>query len=349
MKSLRWFLALAAVALVGGVAQAQNTKPAAASFSVLSAMETDKAQAEAKAWLTQAGKTDAATLQKFEAIWKQTNRTVLDRLAETFALGNADAAKLIADARNLAAPAPTAVPDLFKNEKLSPFFRSNLAVAYANLLTHRRVFEEALDVLKTTKASQVADPGAYLFCKAICEHGLLQKEEAKGTIDRLLADVPDVQERYKTVGVLMLLDMEMWKSKDLGAVARLMENSERMLKLARAGDKTKGVQKEIIYRLDELIKEMEKQAKDKDAMTATARPTRTAAPAPTAASPAAGAVKSPATSLATRAGPTRPARCRRASSPRTVARARLIWSSCARRWSSGATCRPTNASRSSSS
>jgi len=262
-----WIAGLAATAvLLSGTARApaQQNKTPVVSFGALSIAEAEKVQADAKAWLQEAGKTDAATMQKFEAIWKQTNRTVLDRLGETFALGNADAAKLIADARNPNAAAPTAVPDVLKNEKLSPFFRNNLAVIYANLWTHRRVFEQSLEALKITKAEKVADPGVYLFCKAVCEHGLLLKTDATGTIDRLLGDVVDVQERYKTVGVLILLDMETWKSKDLGAVARLMDNSQRMLELARGGPNTQKVQKEIIYRLDELIKEMEKQAKDQE-------------------------------------------------------------------------------------
>ncbi len=266
MKLIRFGLPalVAAALLAGGVGNSLAQKKTANSLQILTSVEVDKAQAQAEAWLKSVGKTDAATMQKFQAIWKQSGRTVIDRLAETFALGNADAAKLLADAANPAAPAPTAVPELLSNKDASPFFKSNMALAYARLLTQRRVFEEALAILNTTKAEQVADPAAYLFHKAICQHGLLQQDEARQTIDQMLADVVDVPERYKTVSILILLDMETWKSKDLGAVARLMDNSARMLDLARGGPKTKEVQKEIIHRLDELIKEMENKQKDDD-------------------------------------------------------------------------------------
>jgi len=262
MKLLRIGLPalIAAALLAGGAGQGlAQKKTAIGSFGALSAAEADKAQSQAQAWLKSVGKYDET---KFNAIWKKTNRTVLDRLAETFTLGDATAAKLLADGVNPQVPAPTAIHPIFSDKDASPFFKNNLALAYARQLTNRRVFEQALEVLNTTKAQSVVDPGSYLFHKAVCQHGLLQQEEAKETIDQMLADVIDIPERYKTVGVLILLDMETWKSKDLGAVARLMDNSGRMLDLARAGNKTQTVQKEIIHRLDELIKEMENKAKD---------------------------------------------------------------------------------------
>jgi hypothetical protein len=55
--------------------------------------------------------------------------------------------------------------------------------------------------------------------------------------------------------------MVTWKTKDLGAIARKMENIERRLDLARGGPQTQKLQKEVIARLDELIKELENKAK----------------------------------------------------------------------------------------
>jgi hypothetical protein len=267
MKLIRFAVPalIAAALLAGGAGKGLAQKKAnVPSFGALSAVEADKAQAEAKAWLKSVGKDDAATLQKFDAIWKQSGRSVLDRLADTFALGDATAAKLLADAANPKAAAPMEVPAIFTDKNASAFFKSNLALAYARQLAQRRVFEQALGVLDTTKAGAVVDPSSYLFHRAVCQHGLLHKEDASQTVDQMISDVIDIPDRYKTVGVLILLDMETWKSKDLGAVARLMDNSGRMLDLARGGPNTQKVQKEIIHRLDELIKELENKAKDQD-------------------------------------------------------------------------------------
>jgi hypothetical protein len=59
----------------------------------------------------------------------------------------------------------------------------------------------------------------------------------------------------------MVVDMANWQDKDLGSIARKMDNVERRLDLSRGGPKTQKIQKEIVARLDELIKERENQGK----------------------------------------------------------------------------------------
>ncbi len=77
----------------------------------------------------------------------------------------------------------------------------------------------------------------------------------------MIYDAVDSPERYKTVGALMLLDMQTWKAKDLGAVGRIMNNIERRLDLVHGGPVTRELQKQAVLRLDELIKELENKAK----------------------------------------------------------------------------------------
>jgi hypothetical protein len=263
MTMRRWF-----AVLVGAALCVQGTQTVlgadgkqAARFASLEAQAPEAARAQALAWLKNAGG-DAAKLRRAEAIWRQEDRTVLDRLADTFALGNADAARLLTAARNPLSVAPTAVPALLRDAKQPEFFRANLALAYARALSNRRVHEEALQALALFNPEQVIDPAGYLFHRAVCEHALLLKKEAGTTVTRLLTQAIDSPERYRTVAALMLLDMQAWKDKDLGAVARKMGNIERRLELARGGPHTQKLQKEVIARLDELIKELENKAKN---------------------------------------------------------------------------------------
>jgi hypothetical protein len=255
--------ALGLCALLLGGRQAvlgdDKTKKDATTFTVLEGVARDAAQSQALTWLKQAGNADMK--ERFEAIWKNADRSTLDCLADTFGLANGDAAKLMSEARDPLAPAPTAVPALFSDKKHSDFFRANLSLAYARALSNRRVHEEALEVLKTTDPTKVADPAAYLFHRAVCEHALLKKDQAERSIDRLLQDALDAPERYKTVAALIMLDMRTWKSKDLAEVARKMDNVERRLELARGGPVTQAMQKDIVLRLDELIKKLENKAK----------------------------------------------------------------------------------------
>jgi hypothetical protein len=254
---------IAALLLVGGAVRAQdNKKPVA--FSALEAITAADAQKKVGAWLKEVGKSDAATEAKLKAIWKDDQRTILDRMADSLALGDATAAKLMAEARDPFAPAPIVLPEVFKNEKTSAFYRANLALIYARSLTNRRVYEEALDTLKLFRAEQVADPAAYLFHRAVCEHALQQKPEAQKTILRLLEEGASISpDRYKTVATLMLVDMHTWKDKDLGDIARKMDNIERRLEIARGGPETRRQQREVLNRLDEMIKKLENADKNK--------------------------------------------------------------------------------------
>jgi hypothetical protein len=261
MNPIRSLLALAVLMAAGSHGIAQNAK-SPANFGTLDPASAESVQTKARAWLNETGKIDPESVARFEAIWKQADRSVLDRLVDTFTLGNAAAARLMAEARDPLAPAPTDVPELLKNAKQSAFFRANLGLAYARALNNCRVHEEALAVLKQVKAEQVVDPAAYLFHRAISEYSLLEKDEANRSIRRLLDEAASfAPERFKAVALLMQLDMLAWKSKDLDDIARKMKDVERRLDLARGGPVTQEKQREILARLDEVIKKLENQQK----------------------------------------------------------------------------------------
>src|SRR5262245_30708666 len=212
-----WLTALGLTILVMGMAQAAPEERQAPAFGTLESMAPEAARAQAEAWLKEVGKTDADTMTTFRTIWSQDERPVLDRLADTFSLGDARAAKLLSEARNPVSPAPTEVPEVLRDEKAPAFFRANLALAYARALSGRHVHDEAVATLQQFRPEQVVAPATYLFTRAVCEHATLQKAEASRTINRLLEEGVGSPERYRTVGLLMLLDMQTWKDKDLGS------------------------------------------------------------------------------------------------------------------------------------
>jgi hypothetical protein len=253
------------ICLLGGsgTALAGDVKPnkETPTFGALRPLAADVARTQSLIWLKSVGKTDVASLKAFDAIWAQSHRSVLDRVADTLCLGDPAAAKLLTSARDAATPAPQETPALLKDPKQSVYYRSNLGLAYAVALSHRRVFEEALETLKLVKPESVVDPAAYLFHRAVAEHSMTLKDDATRSIIRLLDDAADVPERYKTVAVLMAFDMQAWREKDLSDIARKMDNIERRLELARGGPKTQKIQKDVVARLDEIIKQIENQAK----------------------------------------------------------------------------------------
>jgi hypothetical protein len=256
--------AVAALLLWGsGAASADaGKKPARedSSFGSLKAPDPLEVRKQADAWLASVGKTDAATLARVKAAWTA-DRPLLDKVSAVLALGDAAAARLLDEAHDADAPAPTAVPALLKDAKKPAFYRNNLALAYAKALTTRKVYEEALDTFALLRPEDVVDPSAFFFHKAVCEHALMLKDNADSSIDRLLVDVTDAPERYRMVAALMHFDMLTWQDKDLGWIARKMDNIQRRLDLKRGGKNTQKQQKEVLVRLDEMIKEIENKRK----------------------------------------------------------------------------------------
>jgi hypothetical protein len=265
VKLSRWFsVAALALLLVGGVrVQAEPEKKPLKdlpSFSLLRAPAPDVARGQAQAWLKGAAKNDAATQKAFDELWAS-DRPLLDKVAGTFALGEPAVAKLLQEARDPDTPAPTSVPNLIKDQKLSSFFRANLGLAYAKALTGRKVYDEALEAFKSIKGEDVVDPAAYFFHRAVTEHALMMRNEADDSIDRLLLDVADAPARYRMVGVLMHYDMATWQDKDLDWIARKMGVIKDRLDLTRGGPKTRAMQREVLVKLDEKIKELENRMK----------------------------------------------------------------------------------------
>jgi hypothetical protein len=240
-------------------AGAADTK-AEFTFGALRAATPEVAKAQAEAWLKKVGKFDQAA---FDKIWADQDASVLDRTLAGLELGNADAKTILASANVADVDAPKDVPAILKDTKQDTYLRANLTLGFARGLTNGRVYEESLAALSTIKAEETVDPAAYYFHRAVAEHALIKKDDAMRSIVRLIDDVSDAPDRYKMLATIMFLDMGNWKKdeKDLANIRRLMDNSERRLGQARAGKITQDIQKKIVFRLDELIKEKEQQAK----------------------------------------------------------------------------------------
>lgn len=261
MNCKRWFSVAALTLLLAGTSRVQadaEKKPTKElpSFSLLRAPAPETVRSQAMDWLKGVGKTDAATLKSFEQLWSG-DRPLLDKVAGTLTLGNPAAAKLLQEARDSDGSAPTSVPNLIKDQKLPVFFRANLGLAYAKALANRKVYDEALEAFKSIRGEDVVDPASYFFHRAVTEHALMMRTEADDSIDRLLLDVMDAPVRYRMVGVLMHYDMAAWQDKDLDWIARKMGVIKDRLDLTRGGPKTRAMQREVLVKLDEMIKELE--------------------------------------------------------------------------------------------
>jgi hypothetical protein len=266
---IRKWLAAAAVSVgsVGFAGPALSAEPAPASskkpafgFSTMKAATVEAAKAKTEAWLKAAGKFDQ---KAFDAVWAADGRTVLDRTADALAIGNTEVQALLANVRNPNALAPAELPGALTNEKESAFFRANVALAFAKAAANKKAYEEAIEALRGVNPEEAVDPATYFFFKAVSEHATMKKDAATGSIVKLLDEVADTPARYTMVATLMFFDMQNWSPdpKDLANIEKLMDNSGRRLDIAKGGEKTQDIQKKIVFRLDELIKQIENQQK----------------------------------------------------------------------------------------
>ncbi len=246
-------------------APADPAAPAAPAPPVLVAPPSaETVRGKITAWLAQRGTTDAGLVEKIAQLWtlgdeQRTPEELFELAIATLSEVDADT-KAFVDACGLTAP-PLLPPEpkLLERVTEGPFYTANLGLFYAKYLVHRQMFDEALALLETLPATEVVDPAALLFSKAVCQHHLLQKAPGLATIEQLLKNTTGVPMRYATLASLMQYDLESLQDKSLDEVAKRMFDVERRLKLARTGEKVQKREEEVITTLDEIIKKIEEQ------------------------------------------------------------------------------------------
>lgn len=235
-----------------------------AAGEVFAPMKVEEAKSQVLAWAASQPNVPEEQQRELAALWAAGPSTeeadrLLDLVVRSFAVVDADAAKLLA-ACNSSSPGLLPPEGAFLRQVgRDPFFVANLSLFYGRFLVERRMFDEALDQLNAVDAHRVVDPASLFFFKAVAAQGTLDVKAALESLETLLKNVERVPVRYSATATLMEADLKGLEEKSLGEIARLMSDSERRLDLGRAGEKVQGVQERIISELDEIIKKIEQQ------------------------------------------------------------------------------------------
>lgn len=248
-------------ALLGAAAAAAESKSGG---MLLAPPTAEVARAKTAEWITLRGVVDPALLSQIDKLWKfdesPTAETVLERVVQSFSIADPETQLFVSQ---LGLPQTSLIPPearILTIEELGPFYLANMRLYYARYLAHREMFEEALEMLNAADLKEAVDPASLLFIKAGCEKRLSLRKEGLATLQQLLTNTEGVPVRYSTVAALMRYDLEALEEKSLDDISWKMEDVERRLKLARAGEKVQRVEGEIISLLDELIKKIEEQS-----------------------------------------------------------------------------------------
>lgn len=250
MKTAVLLLALMGVGWVGSATAADPRY----TFGQAQAMPAERARAKCEEALAGVD----YDRQEFALIWANEKRPVLDRVTDSLALGLPAAREVASAGRGDVAPA--GIPTALMDKSLDKFVRANLALRFGRDAAVRNAFEEAIEAFDLVAAEDVVDPASYHFYRAVSAHALMKREESAKSLARL-ADVSDVPRRYLAVAGQMVYEEWSADPKDLANIGKLMDNSRRRLDLGRGGQKTQDIQKKIVFRLDEIIKELEQKGK----------------------------------------------------------------------------------------
>lgn len=249
---------LVSIATGGQAADSQSAEE-----ELYAARSLDEVRSAALQWVAARKLSDQRVLQSVGKVWVvEADQTLpaselLSRVLETFRLADPDSKRFMDHCSLTDAPllAPRIKPLLDRDK--DPFYQVNMTLFYGRYLAQRRMYDEALDVLKPLDAHQVIDPASCLFFTAVCQHQLLKKKDGLATIQHLLQDTEGVPVAYSTVASLMQYELKALRDKSLDDITRRMSDVERRLDLGRSGQKVQKREQEIIALLDELIERME--------------------------------------------------------------------------------------------
>lgn len=129
---------------------------------------------------------------------------------------------------------------------------------HAKELMRERDHEGSIKTLEAIKLNK-GNYSTYCFHMAVNHFQLNHKKEATKWIDLLEASFDNSPERYQVVASMMRADMKNWKNdyEDVEDISREMKKVSDRLHNAKGGAVTQKTQKEIVDRLDKLIKDAE--------------------------------------------------------------------------------------------
>ena len=138
--------------------------------------------------------------------------------------------------------------------------RDHLRLLVGRGLTRAGSYDEALSELGGLDPANLIDPATLVFCRAVCEHQLLMREEALESVGTLLANAERVPEPAAALAALMKAELDQTEPDSLREVSAMMRDVERRLDRGRSGPRVRKREDEIVARLDQIIEKLQAQA-----------------------------------------------------------------------------------------
>jgi tetratricopeptide (TPR) repeat protein len=265
---IRWSLLLAVFLTGVGTAQGDTKE-------FIRIPDATWAKTQLDAWLAKQNP-DKEILETIHNLWQAPpdptsgKDTLLARTIASFGIAEPEVAEFLASttapANFLDVPNTRKVLEL---QQFGEFYSSNMRLHLGRQLVQRELYEEALELLEKASVDHAVEPVTLLYYLAICQKQLGMKTQGLETLATILDRIESekVPQRYRSTAVLMKDALEALEEKSLDDAADKMRDVQRRLQLARAGEKTQKVQKQIVDILDDLIKKAEDKKKNQDSQS----------------------------------------------------------------------------------
>lgn len=188
---------------------------------------------------------------RFDSIWSR-SAAPLERVVQCLKLVHPEIVRL---PETLAAE-PGKLPAWLSEPKLDPFVKNHALLFAGRELALTRRLDEAVQALAQVDAKQVVDPATLYFHRAVGAHALGKMDQAKEALARL-RELPDVPARYRAVADALVPSVTRHDPASLTGIAHDVRDVRRRLEVGAVDGRTVAIEKDILARLDRLIKDAE--------------------------------------------------------------------------------------------
>lgn len=206
-------------------------------------------------------------LESLQALWTSGEASpsmLLEKAVESFAIAEPRVDELLELCRQPYQDPP--LPDTswlsdepLDEQGLSKFLRANVSLYYARWLAQHRLYDETITLLESLRPTEVIDPAALFFYRAVAYQQVVKPDRARAEIVRLLEREEEIPRRFQQVARLLERDLANLDDESLGKVAKQMDDVGRRLSLGRAGKQVQVIEDDVLDALDKLIKQAEEQ------------------------------------------------------------------------------------------
>ncbi len=207
-------------------------------------------------------------------------REPLDNAAAAISLLFPETATLIAEFGNPPPEngAPWQPPAIFAEEALPATVRETLCLLAGRWLTRHARYDEALDIMEGLQAEQMIDPAALLYFRGLAAHRVIEVDQCKESLRRLLENEAALPRRFADMARLMIADVETLESESLDEVSRMMEDIGRRQLLGRSGTRVIDAEESVIATLDKLIDQAEQELQQQQEQRQSSQPSAPSSP-----------------------------------------------------------------------